>query len=271
MANINGMHLPFGIAVQIAGELGISDLLRLNKWLYSPKHLSSPLFIDLGELGSCDNETLDALIEQFVQVVEAERSITLVRASENIQSTIASRRIELPIMNSDSMEEATFPFKERPRSKELETVIQQLKGEECPSCGHRLRKGAHRCLQCDFKIKPRRSERASVSIPFFYGRIRDKEFLQSEWIGSVTEDLDVKTFSGVGFFTKRPLRQGAEIHFIFPTLLWESKGANESTVAVFTGRVKHSSPVVDWYRIGVALIDMFEYSGKFNIQEEMGV
>jgi DNA-directed RNA polymerase subunit RPC12/RpoP len=267
MAEINGMHLPFGIAIKITGDLEISDLLRLNKWLYSPKKLSAPIFVDIGDIGSSAEETTNELIEQFVQVVEAERSITLIRASDGIQSAIASRGIELPIMNSDSMEEATFPYKKRPRSKELETVKQESKSAECPSCGHMLRKNAYKCLQCGLKIKPRRSERASVSIPFFYGRIRNKEFLQSEWIGSVTEDLDVKTFSGVGFFTKRALKQDAEIHFIFPTLMWESQGGVESTVVVFTGRVKNSTPVGDWYRIGVALIDMFEYSGKFKIQE----
>lgn len=168
------------------------------------------------------------------------------------------------------MEEATFPFKERPRSKELESVRQKTKGTQCPSCDQPIRRGANRCLLCNFELKPRRSERASVSIPFFYGRVRDQEFLQSEWIGSVTEDLDVKTFSGVGFFTSRPLPKGAEIHFIFPTLNWESAGNSESTVVIFTGRVKHASKEGAWYRIGVALFDIFEYSGQFKIQEEVG-
>lgn len=260
--------MPFGITVQVSGDLHTPDLLKLNPWFFSPKHQGNPVFIDLGEVGLIEAEALDGLLELLQQAVEIERAITLVRASSVILNRMSALGIELPVWKSDSLEEAVFPFKPKPAPKGLEKALTREVKNTCPACGQAVRPRAFRCLQCGHVLKPRRRERTSVSIPFFYGRIRAREFLQSEWIGSVTEDLDVHSFSGVGFFSARALRKGAEVHFIFPTLTWEFTETSDSTLVIFTGRVKHCTPVGHWYRVGVALIDMFEYNGRFRVQED---
>ncbi|MDP8244484.1 MAG: hypothetical protein P9L94_10425 [Candidatus Hinthialibacter antarcticus] len=268
MATLKVVEMPYGISVHVSGNFEIVDVLKFNKWLFTPKFLEHHLFIDFGELGPLTDDTVKALLQQFEQALESNREITLVKVPADLKKRIKESGLELPLWKSDSMDEATFPYKQQPESKGLKQLKQTANDNTCPSCNKQVRRGANRCLNCGHEFMPRRSERASVSIPFFYGRVDNKEFLQSEWIGSVTEDLDVDSFSGVGFFSSRPIRKGAEIHFVFPTLGWDSKRLNESTLVIFTGRVKHCTSAGEWHRIGVALIDIVEYAGRFEINTE---
>lgn len=261
--------MPFGITVHVNGNFTIADVLKFSKWLFSPKFFEHPLFIDFGELGEIADDAADALLQQFEQALETKREITLVRVPSRFRTRIQESGLDLPLWKSDAMDEATFPYKQRPSAKGLEHLKLKPAENICPSCNKQVRRGANRCLMCGHEFMPRRSARTAISIPFFYGRVIHKEFLQSEWIGSVTEDLDVNSFSGVGFFSARPIKSGAEIHFVFPTLSWDSQNLDESTIIIFVGRVKHCTSVGEWHRIGVALFDMIEYRGRFEVQSQM--
>jgi len=118
-------------------------------------------------------------------------------------------------------------------------------------------------------MAPRRAERRSISVPFLYTIIRNKEFIQTTWSGGVTEDMDLHTFAGVGFFSMSAMEAGTSLQFIFPTLRWSAGEDDLEKLLIFTGRVKHCANAEHWYRIGVALIDVMEYRGKFDVRTEM--
>ena len=261
---------PFGVIIKIQTSIGALDIQNLDAWFSKPESIKTPIYIDLSVLGNIDEYFLEYLLSQIKRLSLLGVPTTLVRNNPDIRKMIRESGFERPIMILDFLDEATFPLEANIKSKLKLDIEEKVISTNCPKCSNPLREGAYRCLKCGQVIAARRHDRHPVAIPFLYGKAVGNEFLNSNWLGGVSEDLDMDSFSGMGFFSPRDIPRGSEIHFIFPTLRWKKKKKiDRSSLTIFTGRVKNSTPVDTWVRIGIALFNMFEYEGSFDVKTEV--
>ncbi len=261
---------PFGSIIKIQTSIGALDIQSLDGWFSNPESTKIPIYIDLSSIDAIDDYLLEYLLSQIKRLSLLGVPTTLVRNNPDIRKLIRESGFERPVMILDFLDEATFPLEANVKSKLKLDFEEKTISSNCPKCSNILREGAYRCLKCGQIIATRRHDRHPVAIPFLYGKAVGNEFLNSNWLGGVSEDLDMESFSGMGFFSPRDIPKGSEIHFIFPTLRWKKKQKiDRSSLTIFTGRVKNSTPVDNWVRIGIALFNMFEYAGRFDVKTEV--
>ncbi len=262
---------PFGSVLWINQTPNVAEIQRLDEWFSRPETIKAPIYLDMGKLPSIDEQFFDYLLGQIRRLSVLGVPLILVRDNPDLREAFRRANWERPVMILDYLDEAIFPQESETPQVGAVQPEKKLPLTHCPKCQRDLRKGAYRCLHCGFTIIQRRHERHAAAIPFFYGRVSNQQFLNSSWLGGVTEDLDLDSFSGVGFFSPRDIPRGAEIHLVFPTLQWKKNDTlrQPNKLAIFTGRIKHTTYAEPWYRIGVALFDLFEYEGSFDVSTEV--
>ncbi|RJP35323.1 MAG: hypothetical protein C4527_00630 [Candidatus Omnitrophota bacterium] len=268
MAKVSGVHKPFGTIVRIKGEVEAADLEQLETLFTRLTRNKNSLFLDLGKMGVGDGKHLDRVLSAIKRYAKQGLPITLVQAHPDIREAIRAQRLDRYVTLSDFLDEAIFPSQMDVRPKIDENLLTEPIKEVCPSCDRLLQHGEDICRHCGLGVIPRRKARHSISIPFLYGSFGTGEFLGSDWKGGVTEDLDLNTFSGIGFYCRQELAVGNSVFFLFPTLQWELTPRQPSILPIFHGRVKHAARAGDWFRLGVALCDMYEFSGRLNVAAE---
>ncbi len=269
MAKVSGVHKSYGTIIRISGDMIETDLISLEKLFEKLIEKNKLVYLDLGRMETGNHHILDQFFLSIKRYAANGLHLTLIQANPEIRKSIRSQHLDQYISLSDFLDEAIFPEK-MGICPQVDAIIDESpRIEMCPSCGNPLPLGNPECAQCGFSVIPRRSTRHTLSIPFLYGLLYGGEFLDSEWNGAVTEELDIKKFSGIGFFSQKKIGQGKSLYFLFPTLRWDTMPKKEiSVLPIFHGRVKHCTQSGDWYRMGVALSDIYEYSGRFNIKSE---
>lgn len=262
---------PFGAVIQVKHSPSYADFQRLDEWFSNPASLKMPIYIDLGALEAIEKQLFEYISGQLKRLLVLGIPITLVREQSDLRESFQKAGWDRPLMILDYLDEAVFPQETQVRPFLVSGAETKAKSPFCPKCSKEIRPGANRCLHCGQMLFQRRHERHEVSLPFLYGRVANREFLNSNWLGGVTENVDIASFSGVGFFSPREIPRGTEIHLLFPTLNWNKNKEvkSENVITIFTGRVKHITQVDKWYRIGVALFDLFEYTGCFDTHTEV--
>ena len=267
MAEIKGIHKRFGTIIRVRGSIQPTDLENMKQWFRSPQ-TGSQIFLDLGQVSDISTPAILSLIDKLHDLKAQGKAVTVIRSTPEFKAALKKAKVDSSIWTLDYLDEAVFPFRAGLRPKITEAKSTETTLDKCPACGQRIRPGAFKCLHCGGALFPRRSERHTLAVPFFYNNLPTNEFMDSAWRGSVTEDLDVKTFSGIGFFSAVKMPMNSVLNFIFPTLHWDSREEQRNRLNIFMGRIKHCTFAGDFYRIGVALYDMFEYQGRFDVKME---
>ncbi len=266
MAKITGINKPYGTIIRIKGDVLPKNLEQLGQLFSQLIKTEDPLYLDLGKIEATNDSILEQIFATIKQYAEQGLHITLVQASPDIREAIRSEKLHRYVSLSDFLDEAIFPQTLEVHPKIDEEAKPAPLQEYCPSCDRPIPLGTLDCPYCGYdEVTPRKSERHSLSIPFLYGQVYGGEFLDSVWTGAVTDNLDLTTFAGLGFICQKEMKIGESIYLIFPTLQWEFKPRQPAVLPIFHGRVKHASRAGDWYRLGIALCDMYEYSGRFSI------
>ena len=265
MDSIDIVRKSFGSVIRLKQSPKAADIQYLDEIFSQPQTTKAPVYIDLGALNAIDGHIYDYLLSQIKRLSVLGVPLTLVRENPDLRLALKNSDLERPVMVLDFLDEAVFPSESDVKTTTEIASQKQPSASVCPKCKKNIRPGAYRCIHCGIMIVQRRSPRHPVAIPFLYGRVHNKEFLNTTWMGGVTEDLDINSFSGVGFFSPQEIPRGVEIHLLFPTVQW-NQTSDHSRLRIFVGRTKHTTQVDGWHRIGVALFDMFEYTGRFDIK-----
>lgn len=264
MAEIKVVRRSFGTIIYINGNFDGSDSREIEKWIEKLK--GERIYFDLENWVVADTGP----VLQFVKWLEKCQAlgcmVTVGKANQRIREIIQEAQLDSNVFTLDFLDEALFQAKRltQPRIRTLNGSHTNNGSKlRCPHCRISLAAGENECRQCGIRLKKRRAERSVTAIPFLYGTVHRQEFVNSNWIGAVTEDLDTQTFSGLGFFSHHSLTPGSLYYFVFPTLRWEPEKQDQSSLVIFRGRIKNCQLTETLYRIGVALIDLFQYQGRF--------
>ena len=234
MAEFSIVRRTFGNIFKIAGHFQPADQSRFDDHITKLQNVQTPIYLDFSQLTDVEPASVESLIQKIKDLSHSHASVTLIKAPAYIRQAIQSSASNKPLPALDHIDEALFPSISGYRPK-LEKPLSELENI-CPSCSMAIRPGASRCFHCNFNLVPRRSERNTAAVPFLYSVAQGGDFLQSAWKGGVTEDIDMKMFSGIGFFTPARLQEGVSLHIIFPTLQWNADMADPSKLLIFSGR-----------------------------------
>lgn len=266
MKHITIIRHHLGLIIRIKQLPDQNDWIELTELIHQEKSKTLRFFWEFNRLNQVNVSIVEQLLPILSIVNNTGGKSVLVRSNRDLRQIIQHIGGEQCFPILDFLDEALFPERSAAKSKgeilKRNTTVQkqvELSSPNSPNSSIEEKQD---------NLIPRRSKRTNICLPFLFGPFANQEYMLSTWTGCVTEEIDIESFSGLGFFSQQNIQTGAKLNFIFPTLRIGHGNSDASKITIFSGRVKHTTPVKQWIRLGVALIDAFEFTGQFTIKEE---
>lgn len=258
MNSLSFFRHPSGLIIRIKSLIAEDDWDQLHRYVDKHGKKGERVFIDLNRLKRLNEDFYFELLANIQPMMSKGLNILLIRSDSDLKFFFEQSGWPEPPIVLEYLDEALFPGRSR---KPIGFQVQQAVPEAVQKQPEPKseKKAAPREL--------RRTPRSSLSLPFLYTYSKVDDLLNTQWTFAVTEELDIHTFSGLGFFTFQPILKDTMLKFVFPTVFARESEKALSNLTVFSGRVKNCISVGSYHRIGVALIDVLEYEGSFEAKE----
>lgn len=248
----------------ISGPLQAKELALLDRGFQHVK-ASETLVLNLAAVPRLHPDAIKALVRELQRRARSKGSLKLLNVPESARELLRKTQLERLFEIYDFEDELDYlnvsPGEQPHPAVNVSRVQARAKDERCPNCKAALRHGAHSCFECGAAVRRRRAVRHQVSLPLLYSGVAGEDFLEGQWVGGITDDIDLVSFSGVGFFSAEEFRPQQELRLIFPTIA--ESGSSDGTLMIFLGRVKNIVEVEGYARVGLALFDTVEYKARW--------
>lgn len=259
MKSLSAFHHPSGLIIRIKAIPTDKEWNQLGAYLDEYSRKDTRVHIDLNRMAKVSEEFFAQLMQYMDRFAQRGLNVVIIRTEPDLKSFIHDSGASDSIAVLEYLDEALFP--NRPATRLPMTARIQDSARKTPPTPSPEPKPTSTP-----KDKRRRS-RENVSLPFFYTQVTETDILAAPWNCAVTEEMDIQSFSGLGFFVLHPIMKGKMLKIIFPTVSSKTEPNSLSTLTLFSGRVKNCISVGRFHRIGVALIDVYEYEGRFEARE----